>query len=383
MDVAPTARVSAVRCPTYDLEMVRAALRDVLTPLGGMRAFVSTGDRVLIKPNFLIASKVHKAVCTHPAVVLAVAEAALDAGAGAVTVGDSPAVGSGRSVARKLGLLEPLTELGVEVIDLKDPVVADAVDPDVFRRFEIARRVLDADRVINLAKLKTHGQMSMTMALKNTFGVVVGTRKGAWHMEAGRDAQLFARMLVELHRRVAPALNLVDAIVGMEGNGPNAGTPRDIGLLVASPEAALVDQYLSEVVQFPPEALPVLAVAWEATGGPASFATPLLAGPPPGAVAVDDFAMSRPQHISMEQGPLRRLIRRVVEVRPKVLSKACVGCGRCAKVCPADAIEMLEKDPNPLPRIDRTRCIHCFICQETCPEGAIVVGRGMVRSLLR
>lgn len=376
-------RLAAIRCPTYELDAVRVALRELLAPLGGMRAFVATGDRVLIKPNFLIASKVHKAVCTHPSVIQAVAEAALDAGAASVVVGDSPAVGSGRSVARKLGLIEPLAALGVEVIDLKDPVVAEAQDPDLFRRFEISRPVLDADRVINLAKLKTHGQMSMTLALKNTFGVVVGPRKGAWHMEAGRDAELFARMLVELHRRVAPALNLVDAVTGMEGNGPNAGAARDVGLLVASRDAHLVDQYLCEVVRFPPEALPVLTVAWEATRGPVDLRGPLLAGPPPDAVAVDDFALSRPQHVSMERGPLRRMIRRVVEVRPKVRKKDCVGCGRCAAVCPADAIEMLEKEPNPIPRIDRTLCIHCFICQETCPEGAIVVGRGMVRSLIR
>ena len=379
----PRPSLSAIRCDTYDLDGVRASLRQVLAPLGGMRAFVSTGDRVLIKPNFLIASRVSKAVCTHPAVIRAVAEAALDAGAASVVVGDSPAVGSGRGVARRLGLLDLLGEIGVEVIDLKDSVVADAPNPDLFRRFEISRTVLDADRIINIAKLKTHGQMSLTLALKNTFGVVVGTRKGAWHMEAGRDTTLFARMLVELHRRVDPALNLVDAVIGMEGNGPNAGSPRDVGLLVASPDAHLVDQYLSEVVRFPPEALPVLQVAWEATGGPAELTLPLIAGPLPGEVSVDDFALSRPQHISIETGPLRRMVRRIVEVRPKVRKAACAGCGRCAAVCPAEAISMLEREPVPLPRIDRTRCIHCFICQETCPEGAIVVGRGMIRSLIR
>ena len=383
MNVSTRPSVSAVRCDTYDLDRIRIAIRDLLAPLGGMRAFVSTGDRVLIKPNFLIATKVEKAVCSHPVVIRAVVEAVLDAGAAEVSVGDSPAVGSGRGVARKLGLIAALEDLDVAVIDLKDSVVADAPDANLFRRFEISRTVLDADRVINLAKLKTHGQMSLTMALKNTFGVVVGARKGAWHMEAGRDAKLFARMLVELHRRVAPSLNLVDAVVGMEGNGPNAGTARDVGLLVASDDAALVDQYLCEVVCFPPEALPVLEVAWERSGGAADLSGPLLVGPRPAEVAVDDFTLSRPQHISGIQGPLKRMIRQFIEVRPKVSAADCAGCGLCASVCPADAIRMIEKEPRPLPRIDRTRCIHCFICQETCPEGAIVVGRGLIRSLIR
>ncbi|MBM4372878.1 MAG: DUF362 domain-containing protein, partial [Deltaproteobacteria bacterium] len=193
-------RMAVERCDAYEPLALRRALRALLGALGGMGAFVSRGDRVLLKPNFLVAARAERCVTTHPELILAVAEAVLDAGATEVTVADSPAVGSARGVARRLGLLEPLAALGVEVSDLRDSVLADAPSAQVFRRFEVSRRVLDADRVINLAKLKTHGQMTLTMGLKNTFGAVVGPRKGAWHMEAGRDALLFARMLVELHR---------------------------------------------------------------------------------------------------------------------------------------------------------------------------------------
>jgi uncharacterized protein (DUF362 family)/NAD-dependent dihydropyrimidine dehydrogenase PreA subunit len=377
----PTPPIVAVtRCPRYELDEVRRAVTEILNPLGGMGAFVSRGDKVLVKPNFLVPSKAEKAVTTHPMVIQAVVEAALDAGAAQVIVGDSPAFGSGRLAARRLGLVEPLEAMGVVVRDLDDSVAVDNPGGQVFKRLELSRAVLEADRILNIAKLKTHGQMSMTLAVKNMFGSIVGTRKAAWHMEAGRDTTLFARMLVDVFERVAPALSLVDAVVGMEGNGPNAGTPREVGVLAASPSAAAVDQLMCEIVGFPPADLPTLQVMWERGGGPADLTPPRLHGPPLDELRVADYKMARPQVVTGIQGPLQRVARRLLEVRPRVKKKACTACERCLRHCPADAIVMVGKGPHA--RIDRKGCIHCFVCQEICPEGAIEVGRGLVRHLL-
>ena len=378
-----TTLASLVRCESYELATVRRALEDLLSPFGGLGAFVAPSERVLVKPNFLQAAKPERAVTTHPALVLAVVDSLRDLGIHDVVVADSPATQSARKVARRLGLLEALEARDVPVLDLNDSILVDVSEDSVFQRLELSRAVVEADRVINLPKVKTHAQMSMTLAVKNCFGAVVGMRKAAWHMEAGRDAAFFARMVVEICRRVAPVLSIADGIVAMEGNGPGAGEPRELGVLAAAPDPGVLDQLLCEIVGFPPGELPTLRAWWASGGETVEDWGRCLAGPGPQELALKGFRFARPMEVGGQPGPLqplRRAIRRLVEVRPHVETTSCTGCASCAKHCPAEAIEM--RRDGELAHIDPKICIHCFVCQEICPEGAIGVRRGLVRKLL-
>ena len=380
------AAISVQRCPTYEPELLRSALAGALAPLGGMPAFVSRGDRVLIKPNLLAARAVDKHVCTHPELVLAAAEAALDAGAARVYVGDSPGFGTSLGVLRKLGLPGQLAERGIEIAAFDDPVEIVRPDSVRFRRFEIERAVLEVDKVVNLVKIKTHAQMFMTMSVKNTFGYIVGTRKAAWHLEAGREVDFFATMLLDLHYLRPPVLHLADGIVMMEGNGPGSGTPRALGLLFAGNEGSALDTAICAVLNVPPHFVPTLRMAGELGLGVTDLGKVSWYGP-----ALEDVAIEGIDHpILSHPGkflaprPLQRLTRRLLEVRPLVDPKACVGCRICMEACPAKAITMVQKKDRPaVARIHPPLCIHCYCCQELCPEGAIAPKRGLVRSLLR
>jgi len=368
----------------YAPEAVRQGLETVLSHLGGMGAFVSKGDRVLLKPNFLMSKPVESAVSTHPEVILAVAEAAFAAGAGEVWVGDSPGFHSAKAVARKLGLEASLQSLGAKLLNFKSPVEVAAPESVRYKRFEVDRSVMEADKVINLVKVKTHAQMFMTLAIKNTFGYVVGTRKAAWHLEAGRDEDLFATMLLDLHYLRAPVLNIADGIVMMEGNGPGAGTPRLLGLLFAGADGDAVDRIICDVLSVKWQHVPSLRVA-DRLGlhDPASVTLR-------GAV-MDDIRIKGIVHPLLSRvgdfltpRPLLPLTRRLVEVRPVVNKRACIGCGLCAKQCPADSISMADdRKGGAVASIHRKLCIHCYCCQEICPEGAIGPRRGLIRSLLR
>ena len=147
------------KTPGYGREEVMHGMRRLLSPLGGMGAFVKPGEKVLLKPNMLSAKRPDEAVTTHPEVVRAVIELVLEAG-GIPLVGDSPGVGGLARVAEKSGLAAVVRETGASLVAFEDPM--DVPGKGLFRRIAVARPYLEADRVINLPKLKTHGMMTMT-----------------------------------------------------------------------------------------------------------------------------------------------------------------------------------------------------------------------------
>jgi uncharacterized protein (DUF362 family) len=211
--------VSLVKCPGYGSPGLEAALERALAPLGGMAAFVRPGQRVLIKPNMLGAYAPERQVTTHPALVLAVGRLALAAG-GRVTIADSPALEPFARVAAKTGLAQAAAALGAEIRELSEPTPAPAAPGAVFKGLQLARLALTAEVIINLPKLKTHGQMLLTLGVKNLFGTVVAQRKSEWHLVAGVDRPHFADLLLDIQQTLKPALTILDGVWGMEGRGP-------------------------------------------------------------------------------------------------------------------------------------------------------------------
>ena len=169
--------VSIHEIRTYDPEPVAVALRTCLEPLGGIGAFVRSGQTVLLKPNLLQAASPEKAVTTHPAVVRAMIDLCREAGA-RVWVGDNPGVGDPAAIARKSGILAAVAGGGGEWIDLTATRVFEAPENRVGRRIELPGALDRVDVLITLPKLKTHGQLTFTGAVKNQFGLVPG--RWAW-----------------------------------------------------------------------------------------------------------------------------------------------------------------------------------------------------------
>ncbi len=245
-------KISIIRCNDYDHTQVREAMNSLLEPLGGIGAFVRPGERVLLKPNLLAAKAPEAAVTTHPAVVKAVAEMLRDAGC-RVMIGDSPGIGGFRKVADKSGISQAALESGAELVDFDETI--EVKGEGTFRRIAIARAYWEADKIINLPKLKTHEMMTMTCAVKNLFGAVVGAEKPAWHLKAGTSREQFARLLLEIYLLKMPVLNIVDGIVAMEGNGPGSGDPVRLGALIAGVNPVAVDVVAGRLAGIPAELL--------------------------------------------------------------------------------------------------------------------------------
>jgi uncharacterized protein (DUF362 family) len=248
--------VSLIRAQSYQIEDLGRSLTQVLDPLGGMAAFVKPGDRVLLKPNLLTAKRPTQECTTRPELVYAVAQQVQAAG-GKPFLGDSPAFGSARGVAKANGLLPLAQALDLPIVELHGHRYPS--DSPEFDHLRISREAMEADVVINLPKVKSHVQLTLTLGVKNLFGCVPGKMKAWWHMEAGKDVQRFGTMLVETARLIDPELTIVDGIVGHQGNGPSGGEPHPLGVLGACGNVFALDRALVAVLNVDPLAVPTVA----------------------------------------------------------------------------------------------------------------------------
>jgi uncharacterized protein (DUF362 family)/Pyruvate/2-oxoacid:ferredoxin oxidoreductase delta subunit len=375
MHPVPRSSVSLVRCPDYDREAVFTAVQRSVDLLGGMRSFIKPGERVLIKPNLLKARPPEAAVTTHPEVVRAVIRLVHGAG-GEAMVGDSPGMGDLRKVCERSGILDVLNEEGALLVELDDAVPVR--NKGTFQRFELARAAREADAIINLPKLKTHGMTTLTGAVKNLFGCVPGKRKVQWHFNTGVNHDLFMTMLVELCALLKPRLTIMDAVIGMEGNGPGSGDPRRIGALLAGHDPVAVDVVAAKLVGVRPEELPVVRAAAAAGFGETRPEHIAVLGERLPDVSIKHFRLPPREHL---EWPLpewaRHSLKNALTVRPVIDHRACIRCGVCQGHCPQGAISV----KGGRLAISYRDCIRCFCCQEFCPKGAIRVGRGWALKL--
>ena len=364
------ASVSLVRCDDYDRQRVSDAVAAAVGMLGGIRTFLRPGERVLIKPNLLKARPPEAAVTTHPEIVRAAIRLVQEAD-GIPVVGDSPGIGDSRSVCERSGILAVIEQEGAAFADFDDAVTVKSSGR--FQRLEIARAAAEADAIINLPKLKTHGMTVLTGAVKNLFGCVPGKRKVQWHFNTGVDHRAFARLLVELSALLKPRLTIMDAVVAMEGNGPGNGDPRSLGLILAGGDPVAVDAIAGEVVGVSPDRLPVIQAAIEAGTGEWRPERIRVLGESLDASRVTQFVLPPREHT---EWPLpewsRKVLKDALTTRPVIDHRACSRCGICQRDCPRQAIH----EQGGRLDIDYRNCIRCFCCQEFCPSGAITVGKG-------
>lgn len=377
--------VSAVRCGSYEEDEVRAAF-DKLVESGIDFDFVKPGMKIAVKVNLVSALKPEKAATTHPALVSELCRRLCEKGA-EVTVGDSPGGPfTGiylKSVYSATGMHE-VEKWGARLNDDFSSSVCDCFDKAVvMKSFEYTSWLKNADAVINFAKLKTHGMMGMSAAVKNLFGAIPGTLKPEYHYRFANTHD-FAEMLIDIDEFVKPVLNIVDGVVGMEGNGPTMGEAREIGVLVAGASPYNVDSVCAKIVGLTADRVPTLELAIERGLGD-RIEDINISGDAVG-VCVNDFKnIERPNDIEYFTGLvgfkgtlLNKIAKTALCTRPKLNKSECVGCKKCASVCPAGAIEM----KNSKPVIDRSKCIRCFCCQEFCPKGAMKVHRPIPAAVL-
>jgi uncharacterized protein (DUF362 family)/Pyruvate/2-oxoacid:ferredoxin oxidoreductase delta subunit len=331
-----------------------------------MAAFVSSGDRVLLKPNLLSAKDPSRAITTHPEIVGTVASMVREAG-GDPFIGDSPG-GAVRGIERvweNTLMLEMAGRAGLELANF-EASGSEEISAGRYR-FYVANPVRDADVVINLPKLKTHSLTLLTGAVKNMFGVVPGFRKAEMHKLFPKPLD-FAAMLVELFRQVRPALSIMDAVLSMEGNGPSSGVPRKTGLIAVSDDAVALDAVISEVIGFRTDRIDTTRLAGERGYGVSDPEGIRVTGDAAGTV-IDDFDLPSNLGLRLIPGPLARMVAPLVWLKLVIDEESCTACEMCYRSCPVKTIVPAGEKF----RVVNDECVQCMCCHELCPENAVKI----------
>ena len=375
--------VSAIPCRDYNKYEVKTALSALLDSFGGLD-WLKNGMCVAIKANLVTFAKPETATTTHPSLICALVELLLERGASRVIVGDSPGGLYNAAFLNKVYSvcgLSAVEECGGELNRNFAQSEARFDAAKVAHSFTYTAYLDEADAIINFCKLKTHGMMGMSAAAKNMFGVIPGTMKPEYHFRYPNAAD-FARMIVDIDEYFADKMKLciADAIVGMEGNGPTQGTPREIGAILASTSPHKLDMVCAKVIGLSLDSIPTLGAARERELIPESIDMLNIYGD------IDSLTITDYNHVAVRNSLLfdsksklfGKIARKCLEAKPKVKPKECKGCKKCKEICPAQAITM--KDGKPV--IDRKKCIKCFCCQEFCPFGAMKVKRPLPARVL-
>jgi uncharacterized protein (DUF362 family) len=256
----PKTKVSITRTPPApEYEQILAAVEKAVDLLGGIREFVRSGQTVLVNPSWVsVFPKREQAAITLPEVSRAVADVVKSAGAKPI-IAESSAIGvDSEKVVAESGYLE-LRDLGYDVLDLKqtERVMLPVPNGKIFKEIETFKPVVEADVIIPVAKLKTHDQMELTVAIKKLKGLLSDKYKREFHQQGVFEA------CVDWFEVLKPRLNIVDAIICQEGLGPIFGKPVEMDLIVAGTDAVAVDATCGFIAGFEPEEVPITREAAE------------------------------------------------------------------------------------------------------------------------
>jgi len=320
--------------------------------------------KVLVKPNILGPFPPERGVTTDPRIISAVVQRLKDYKAKEIVVGDN----SGSihfdplKIAKVTGILDAsdgcFTNIAKDVIEIK-------VKSKFIDKLFISKPVIEADYIINVPKFKTHGLTTITGAIKNMFGIIPGAKKAQLHTLT-RSVYEFAELLVDIYQIRIPDLNIIDAIIGMEGRGPTNGKPRVINKILSSDNGISLDSIMATMMGLKPESIELLQIAQKRNLGEIDISK----------IDID----GKLEIISGYKTPNNSLLQKIrkaavpyifnfAKVKPFIDHSKCKQCEKCLKVCPVSAINL----KNSFPEVDRKKCISCFCCDEHCPYGAIIL----------
>lgn len=247
----------------YDLVAIKGGEPDVMfdrgiEALGGMKAFVKKGQRVVIKPNMGWDVSPERGGNTNPRLVSRIVKHCFDAGAREVVVFDHTCDDWRRSY-KNSGIESAAKDAGAKVA----PGNSDSTYHDVkvasgktMKEARVHELIMESDVFINVPILKNHSSTKLTVTMKNLMGIVWD--RGYWHKN-------------DLHQCIAdfaavrkPDLNIVDAYYVMKQNGPRGVSVEDVLTMKAqliSTDMVAADAAAAKLYGLPPDDVGYIRIA--------------------------------------------------------------------------------------------------------------------------
>jgi uncharacterized protein (DUF362 family)/ferredoxin-like protein FixX len=371
-------QVALLKCSNYEVDLIEKTVRQGFDLLGGeefLRKLIPPGSAVLLKPNMLRSVPAGSIIITNYIFFEAVIRVVKDY-AGRISFGDSPGFGGdSRKAAVKGGLMEVASRYGVTFNDFTEVVHQKLDDALLCHSWDVARAPYEADVLITLPRLKTHALTLLTAAVKNQFGCVPGMEKPAWHTRMS-DVHNFAKMLLDLNRLIGTSFAIVDGITAMEGNGPGAGSPHQMDLILMGESVTAVDSVAARLIGYDnPLEVPFLKEAHDGHWGATLSEEIRVLGESIASMKANNFKLVKPKSGSKLLQMFASLARSAMVPNPMLNPAKCIGCRRCYEACPVkpQVISMNGEGKAARPSWNYKKCIRCFCCQELCPQGAIEV----------
>ncbi len=382
-------KVYAVKCSDY--KYVDLKLKELFKMMGGISLFVKKGEKVILKPNLLQGTEPEKAVTTHPEIIMSAGRLVKEAG-GKPLIADSPGAGykynkkTLEKIYKDCSIFDSAVKNNIKLNYNTEYKTVFYPEGKLIKRFEIIEPVLNADCVFNLCKLKTHVLMHMTCAIKNNFGVIPGLSKPGYHAKLD-NKMYFAGMLLDLSAYVSPIVTIVDAIVGLEGEGPgSSGHPRQVGWILASVNQLALDVVAGEMMGIKQAFNPVLKEAENRGMFPVRLKDVEIIGAEISKMIVKDYK----KPVSYAEGtkftdlaPIHKIVEPLLKtgtsLKPVILKDKCIKCGVCIKACPVNAIKYYK---NQYAKIIKQECIRCYCCHEMCQSKAVKLKKSVIYRIL-
>ncbi len=356
-------KVSVLKCSSYDTNELYKTIKQSLK---NINFTIPKNKKILIKPNVLGQKKPNTSINTHPAVIDALCQILKEKN-NEIWIGDSSGIasyGGTKKAFRISGIEEVAKKHNCRLISFEGSQRKKIIDNNakIIKKFVLAKEPFLADLIINVPKLKTHVLMRFTGAVKNMFGCVPGGGKSRKHAIAPNEDK-FANLLLDIYQNIKPQLNIMDAIMGLEGNGPGSGgNPKKVGLIITSKDAVALDIVASKIIGYDPLEIKTTKYAIERgifsekvevigeKNYRVRFKKP---------IRKSKFARAMPKTII-------KLMFTITSIKPYIKKQRCKKCKICYNVCPTKAITL-----DPYPKFNRKKCILCYCCHENCPYKAI------------